>query len=65
VICLSFGFFVVNKGHVFHFFPSDWVNDRIGLVLLVPIASSQGDDHVGCVYAKKVVLGQVLAGKIL
>jgi hypothetical protein len=54
---------VFHKGHVLHSFSSDLVNDCIGLVLLGPMESSQGDGHVGNV--PKVVLGQVSGGKIL
>jgi hypothetical protein len=53
------------KGHVFRFFSGDGVNDCIGLVLLVPMVISQGDGHVGSVYASKVVLGKVAGSKIL
>jgi hypothetical protein len=56
---------VFHKGHVFHFFSGDGVNDCIGLVLLGPMVISQGDGHVGSVHAAKVVLGQVPWGKIL
>jgi hypothetical protein len=56
---------VFHKGHVFHFFPSDWVNACIGLVFLGPMVISQGDGHVGSVHAAKVVLGQVPGGKMV
>jgi hypothetical protein len=56
---------VFHKGHIFHFFSSDLVNDCIGLVLLVPMVISQGNGHVGSVHAVKVVLGQISGGKIL
>jgi hypothetical protein len=36
---------VFHKGHVFHFFPGDGVNDCIGLVLLGLMVISQGDGH--------------------
>jgi hypothetical protein len=51
---------VFHKGHVFHFFSGDGVNDCIGLVLLVPMVISQDTAH-----AAKVVLGQVAGRKIL
>jgi hypothetical protein len=56
---------VFHKGHVFHLFSSDWVNECIGVVLLVPMMIYQGDCHVGSFHAAKVVLGQVSWGKIL
>jgi hypothetical protein len=56
---------VFHKGHVFHFFSSDWVKDCIGVVLLVPMVISQGDVHVGSFHVAEVVLGQVPGGKIL
>jgi hypothetical protein len=56
---------VFHKCHVFHLFSSDRVNDCIGLLLLVPMAISQGDGHVGSVHAAKVVVGQVPGGNIL
>jgi hypothetical protein len=49
---------VFQKGHVFHFFSSDWVNDCIGVVLLGPMVISQGDGHVGSFHIAEVVLGQ-------
>jgi hypothetical protein len=54
---------VFHKGHVFHFFSGEGVNDCIGLVLLGPMLISQGDGHVGSVHAAKVVLGQVSGEK--
>jgi hypothetical protein len=56
---------VFHKGHLFHFFSGDGVNDCIGLVLLGSMVISQGDGHVGSVHAVKVVLGQVVGSKIL
>jgi hypothetical protein len=56
---------VFHKGHLFHFFTGDGVNNCIGLVLLVPMVISQGDGHVDSVHAAKVVLGQVAGSKIL
>jgi hypothetical protein len=56
---------VLNKGHVFHFFSGDGVNDCIGLMYLGTMVIYQGDDHVGSVHAAKVVLGQVAGSKIL
>jgi hypothetical protein len=56
---------VFHKGHLFHFFSCDGVNDCIGLVLMVPMVISQGDGHVGSFHAAKVVLGQVAGSKIL
>jgi hypothetical protein len=56
---------VFHKGHVFHFFSSDWVNDCIGVVLLVLMVISQGRSHVGSFHVAKVVLGQVPGRKIL
>jgi hypothetical protein len=56
---------VFHKGHVLHFFASDWVKDCIGLVLLGPMAISQCYIHVGSIHAAKVVLGQVSGGNIL
>jgi hypothetical protein len=44
---------------------SDGVNDCIDLVLLGPMATSQGDGHVDSFHAEKVVLGQVPGRKIL
>jgi hypothetical protein len=56
---------VFHKGHVFHFFSSDGVNDCAGLMYLVPMVFSQGDGHVSSVHAAKVVLRQVAGSKIL
>jgi hypothetical protein len=42
---------VFHKGHVFHFFSCDGVNDCIGLVLMGPMVIYQGDGHVGSVHA--------------
>jgi hypothetical protein len=56
---------VFHKGHVFHLFSSDWVNNRIGVVLLGPMVFSQGDGHVGSFHVEKLVLGQVPGRKIL
>jgi hypothetical protein len=56
---------VFHKGHVFHFFSGDWVNDCIGVVLLGSMVISQGDGHVDSFHVAKVVLGQVPGRKIL
>jgi hypothetical protein len=56
---------VFHKGHVFHFFSSDWVNNCVGLVLMEPMSISQGDGHVDSFHAAEVVLGQVLGGNLL
>jgi hypothetical protein len=44
---------IFHKGHVFHFFSSDWVNDCICMVLLGPMVTSQGDGHVGRLHPQK------------
>jgi hypothetical protein len=47
---------VFHEGHVFHFFSSDWVNDRIGVVFLGSLVVSHGDGHIGSLHVAKVPL---------
>jgi hypothetical protein len=56
---------VFHKGHVFHLFSGDGVNDCIGLMCLGPMVISKGDGHVGSFHAAEVVLIQVAGSKIL
>jgi hypothetical protein len=42
---------VFHKGHVFHSFSGDGVNDCIGLMCLGPMLISKGDGHVSSVHA--------------
>jgi hypothetical protein len=56
---------VFHKGHAFHLFSGDGVNDCIVLMCLVPMVIYQGDGHVVSVHVAKVVLGQFPGGKIL
>jgi hypothetical protein len=56
---------IFHKGHLFHFFTGDWVNNYICLVLLGPMVIYQGDGHMDSVHAAKIVLGKVAGNKIL
>jgi hypothetical protein len=40
---------ILHECHVFHFVPRCGVVNGVGLVLLIPVVVSEGDDHVGCV----------------
>jgi hypothetical protein len=56
---------VFHKGHVFHLFSGDGVNDCIGLLLLGTMVIFKGDGHMGSVHAAEVVLGQVAGRETL
>jgi hypothetical protein len=38
---------IFHESRIFHFFSGDWVDDCVGLVLLLPIVFSEGNGHVG------------------
>jgi hypothetical protein len=44
---------------IFFIFPSDWLDDCVGMVPLLPMVISEGNGHVGGFYSAEAILKQV------